>query len=173
MSKKFFNNTWESVEVLGKGSFGTVYKVKKIDDEIELYSAIKEICIPNNIEDISTLKTEGMTKENIDEELESHVNSIKKEIKTLYKFKDSTNIVNIEDYEVEELDSDNELCSKTYKIYIRMELLQSIDDLFLREDLKDKEVLKLGIDIASALEELESEKFIHRDIKPENIFVNS
>ncbi len=172
MSKKFFNNTWESVEILGKGSFGTVYKAKKIDDEIELYSAIKEISIPNNIEDISSLKTEGMTLANIDEELESHVNSIKKEIKTLYKFKDSTNIVNIEDYEVKEINTDNEYCSKTYKIYIRMELLKSIDDLFLSEDLKDKEVLKLGIDIATALEELESEKFIHRDIKPENIFVN-
>jgi serine/threonine protein kinase len=173
MAKKtFFDGEWESIELLGKGTYGAVYKARKTNSEIEAISAIKEIHIPNDINDISTMRTEGMTKANIDEELVTELNNLKKEIKALYKFKDSINIVNIEDYKVEEIECDDEFHTKNYIVYIRMELLESINSMFLNESIKDKDVLKLGIDIATALEEMEEENFIHRDIKPENIFVN-
>ncbi|MCR4655916.1 MAG: protein kinase [Lachnospiraceae bacterium] len=38
--------------------------------------------------------------------------------------------------------------------------------------LPEKAVLKLGVDICSALEICAMKKVIHRDIKPENIFIN-
>ncbi|MCF0114729.1 MAG: protein kinase, partial [Erysipelotrichaceae bacterium] len=60
-----------------------------------------------------------------------------------------------------------------YTIYIRMELLQSLDN-YMRTygHLKVQDVVKIGIDICTALENCEKAKIIHRDIKPANIFVS-
>lgn len=54
-----------------------------------------------------------------------------------------------------------------------MELLQNIDDNVLEKIATDKSVLKMAIDILSALEDCEEKNIVHRDIKPDNIFVNS
>lgn len=165
----FFNNKWRAVELIGEGSYGRVYKAKKEEFGIESYSAIKQIELPYSKSEINVLKTEGMTEVDIGKYYE---NSVKKwieeiDIMLIPEFKECENIVNIEDYEVVKKKD-----GIGWTINIRMELLTSLDKYELEKTLTDKDILKIGIDIASALEICEEKDVIHRDIKPENIFVN-
>src|SRR5699024_5575777 len=57
-------------------------------------------------------------------------------------------------------------------VNIRMELLENVDNYVLENNITDKEMLKMAIDIATALQDCEANNIIHRDVKPDNIFVN-
>ncbi|MBO7254560.1 MAG: protein kinase, partial [Clostridia bacterium] len=59
-----------------------------------------------------------------------------------------------------------------WEIYIRMELLTSLNDYLLDKKMTEKDVIKFGRDICTALEMCEQHNVLHRDIKPDNIFVN-
>ena len=164
----FFNEQWKEVELIGEGSYGKVYKAKKEEFGIATYSAIKQIEIPQTKLEIQTLKTEGMTQDGITRYYEKSVQKWIDEIKFMSIFKDSENIVDIEDYEI--LKKKKEI---GWIINIRMELLQNLDLYILEHNLTDREILKMAIDVATALEDCEENNVIHRDIKPDNIFVNS
>ena len=163
----FFNEQWKEVELIGEGSYGKVYKAKKEEFGIATYSAIKQIEIPQTKLEIQTLKTEGMTQDGITRYYEKSVQKWIDEIKFMSIFKDSENIVDIEDYEI--LKKKKEI---GWIINIRMELLQNLDLYILEHNLTDREILKMAIDVATALEDCEAKDVIHRDIKPDNIFVN-
>ena len=59
-----------------------------------------------------------------------------------------------------------------WDIYIRMELLVPFNTYISDKKLTEKEVIKLGCDICTALEICAKRNIIHRDIKLENIFVS-
>lgn len=165
----FFNNKWKAVELIGEGSYGRVYKAKKEEFGIEAYSAIKQIEIPYSKSEINTLRAEGSTEVDIGKYFENSVKQWIEEIELMLipEIKECENIVSIEDYEV--VKKKDEI---GWTINIRMEKLTSLDKYELSHSLTDKDILKMGIDIASALEACEMKNIIHRDIKPENIFVN-
>ena len=77
------------------------------------------------------------------------------------------NIVGVEDFRV--LEKVGEI---GWDIYIRMELLTPFNTYVNDKKLSEADVIKLGIDICTALEICSKRNIIHRDIKPENIFVN-
>ena len=165
--KTFFKETWKEEELIGEGSYGKVYKVKKEEFGIATYSAIKQIEIPQTKSEIQTLKTEGMTQNDITRYYEKSVQKWVEEIKFMSIFKDSENIVSIEDYEI--IPKKNEI---GFIINIKMELLKNLDAYILENNITDKEAIKMAIDVATALEDCEENNVVHRDIKPDNIFVN-
>ena len=59
---------------------------------------------------------------------------------------------------------------KGWDVLIRMELLTSLKEFSTK--MTEADVVKLGIDICSALERCAQKNVFHRDIKPENIFIN-
>lgn len=59
-----------------------------------------------------------------------------------------------------------------WDIYIRMELLIPLNSYICDNILLEQDVIKLGVDICTALELCAKRNVIHRDIKPENIFIN-
>ena len=165
--KTFFNGTWKEVKLIGEGSYGKVYKAKKEEFGAVTYSAIKQIEIPNDRAEISTLKKEGMTQKDITTYFEETVSKWVEEINFMSSFKDSENVVSIEDYEV--LPNNKEI---GWTINIKMELLQNLEDYVYEHNITDKDILKMAIDVTNALEDCEENNVVHRDIKPDNIFVN-
>jgi len=159
---------WELVDLIGEGSYGKVYLIKKKLLNGETFSALKVITIPQSPSQIKAEKANGMKEYEISEYFKSIVDDWHKEIIFLDTLKGITNIVNIEDYKI--VKSPNEI---RWDIYIRMEYVTNFNDVIFQEAMTDREALKIGIDICQALKYCQKRKIIHRDIKPENIFRSS
>lgn len=54
-----------------------------------------------------------------------------------------------------------------------MELLVPISEHYAKHPPSEQDILKLGIDICSALEVCENENIVHLDVKPSNIYINT
>lgn len=163
-----FHN-WKVKNVIGVGSFGTVYEIEREEFGHIYRAAAKVISIPDESERGHNVLRQGMTEENIIEYYRSLVEDIIKECDLMECMKGDSHIVSYEDHYVEQ--SEN---GKRWTIYIRMELLKPL--LAYIADgagtLKRKEVVRLGIDICQGLETCQKFNIVHRDIKLENIFVS-
>ena len=152
---------------LGKGAFGVVYKAVRKEHNVESCAAIKIISIPVDSSEIDSLKTEGLDMSLTRTYFQEIVNDFVSEIQMMESLKGIQNIVSVEDYKVVEKEDDI-----GWYIYIRMELLTPFNTYICDRKLTEKEVIKFGCDICTALEICNKRNIIHRDIKPENIFVN-
>ena len=158
---------WVVEDKIGSGAFGTVYKIKREEYGKEYRSALKVITIPPENSDVLNLKSEGMTKEEISAYYSDIALSFMEEIKLLEELKGNSNIVSYEDHIIQRSEDGME-----YTIMIKMELLTPLKNVLAERQLSPEEVMKLGMDICTALEVCEAKKIIHRDIKPDNIFVS-
>ena len=152
---------------LGGGSYGTVYRAVRRDHNVESFAAIKVISIPQHESEVETLRSEGLPESATRRYLQEVVNDFVREIQLMESFKGVQNIVSVEDYKVVEKED-----TLGWDIYIRMELLTPFSSLMSDKPLPQEEVIKLGIDICTALELCAERNVIHRDIKPQNIFIN-
>ena len=175
---------YEILDIIGEGSYGKVYKAKKYDrlHQTDEFFAIKHIAIPKNqsvINDIqlsytnSGIKDTESINEKINNQLKAMVDASLKEVNIMnelaqyagYKY-----IVKIETSAI--VDRTNSI---GYDVFIIMELLISLDQFIIQNInnyLNIIDVVQIGIDICSALEQCEYNGIIHRDIKPSNIFLN-
>ncbi len=158
---------WHTVEPIGRGAFGEVFKVKRTELGETFYSAVKVIRIPGDRQEIQELMGDGYTSNSIRYYYGSIAKNLMNEIKVLEQLKSAGNVVNIEEFEIQERQEEI-----GWDIYIRMELLKNLNEYRWGYQMEWKEVEKLGIDICKALEYCEQCKIIHRDIKPSNIFVD-
>lgn len=159
---------WKITEVLGEGSYGKVYKAVREEHSITTFCAIKVISVPNNQAEVEALHSEGMTDRESKEYLESVVSDFVNEIKLMEELKGTANTVSVEDYRILEK-KDGKV---GWDIFIRMELLESFAVRMSKGTVALEDVLKLGIDLCSALELCSKNNIIHRDIKPANIFIS-
>jgi serine/threonine protein kinase len=159
---------WRLVELLGKGSFGEVYRAVREEHGVTASAAIKVISLPQNEAEIATLRSEGMDDQAVRAYYQGVVNDFVNEIKLLESMKGTQNIVSVEDYCVLEKGG-----SIGWDIFIRMELLTSFIAHSTGKKFSESEVIKLGDDILAALELCAQRRIVHRDIKPENIFISS
>lgn len=163
---------WHSVQLLGHGSFGRVYKMVKLDMEKEYFAAVKHLSLPSEPGEEKNLFSEGLVTGTDQDTLKSYyddvLKSLRSEIDLCYKLKGNTNIVSYEDHYIRPKSS-----GVGYDIFIKMELLTSLQDCIQEGGLAVWDMVKLGEDICRALTVLRREKIIHRDIKPGNIFINS
>lgn len=158
---------WEIVRRIGRGSFGDVYEAVRRDHGVESKAAVKVISIPQNEQELVSLRSEGLSRNATRTYLEGVVNDFVSEIQLMESFKGVQNIVSVEDYKVVE-----KVAEMGWTIYIRMELLTPLTSYICDRTLREEEVIKLGCDICTALELCAKRNVIHRDIKPENIFIN-
>lgn len=158
---------WQVEEILGEGGFGKVYKAKRESFGDEQYSAIKVIQIPNNQQEVQEMEESGFTEHNIRDYFSKTVNDLVAEIKMMGKLKSASHIVSIEDYEVVEHET-----QFGWTIYIRMELLTNIQKHFKGKEISVNDVVKMAIDVLTALEFCHEKNIMHRDIKPANIFIS-
>ena len=156
---------WKVEKQLGRGSYGVVYKAARSDSNVQSYAAIKVITIPSDESEVDSLRSEGLDMNGTRTYFKGIVDDFVSEIQLMETMKGIQNIVSVEDYKVVEKKD-----TVGWDIYIRMELLTPFNSFVCDKKLTEKEVIKLGIDICSALEICGKRNVIHRDIKPENIF---
>ena len=170
MSLELLNRIWPEWTVekqLGKGSYGTVYQAVRTDHNVRSCAAIKVISIPQDPSELDSLRSEGLGLNGTRTYLQELVNDFVGEIQLMESLKGVQNIVSVEDYKVVEKTQ-----ALGWDILIRMELLTPFNTYAGERILPEDEVIRLGIDICSALQICGRRNIIHRDIKPENIFVN-
>lgn len=160
---------WETVEKIGEGSYGKVYKIRNTSDGFVKYAAMKVIEFPQSEYEIQEYRNMGMDHQSVKAYYEDLRENILGEIRVMESLKTGSNVVVIEDYKCVERTE-----GIGWIIYIRMELLESLNKYLEREkEFSQREVLKIGKDISRALECCEQNHIIHRDIKPDNVFRNS
>lgn len=158
---------WKIEKLLGRGSFGVVYQAVRRDELVQTQAAIKVISVPANQSEATSLMAEGMDASQTKDFFRGIVNDFTSEINIMESFKGAANIVVIDDYKVVE-----KADGIGWDILMRMELLKPFNEYIRTHTMTESEVIKLGIDICTALEICSSRNVIHRDVKPENIFIN-
>ncbi len=138
---------WQVEAEIGRGTSGVVYKVFHRDTQRR--AAVKIISVKAG-ENAAVLKKHVVER-----------------IQLMISMRDDPHIVHVEDYMVTGSGTEG------WQIYERMEFLTSLDTYCKTNPLYEKDVLKIGQDIAAALVTLEKHGVIHGDIKPENIFVDA
>ena len=157
---------WETVRLIGRGSFGAVYEIQRsLFGEVEK-AALKVITIPQNVSDIEELRNEGFDKESITDTFKNHLKSIVAEYSLMRKMNGSANIVNCDDVRYVQHED-----GIGWDIYIKMELLTPLTKT-LPDAIPEETVIKIALDLCSALELCKKHDIVHRDIKPQNIFVS-
>ena len=161
---------WNIEQLLGSGTFGDVYKAKRVDSGREYLSAIKHISIPPRSTNMQALRADGIVT---DEASAMHycdglLGTLVKEIDICYELKGYTNFVSYEDHLIVPRQGDI-----GYDVFIRMELLTSLQDYIDSNGITVGAITKLCEDMCTAINVLEQKRIIHRDIKPANIFVSA
>lgn len=159
---------WKVEGQIGEGAFGKVYRAVRNESDFTTYAAIKVITVPKSESEIESLQADGMSIVGAKSYLQGIVSDFINEIRLMESMKGTSNIVSVEDYKVVEKKD-----SIGWDIFIRMELLTPLVKSLAQNKFTEKDVIKLGIDICSALELCAHSNVVHRDIKPENIFVSS
>ena len=158
---------WTIVNIIGEGSFATVYKAVRQDMIGTSYAAIKVTRIPRDSNEIDSLHAEGLEPEKTYDYYQGVVKDYSAEIKLMDSVKGYTNIVAIDDYRIYQPED-----RLVWYIFIRMELLTPLVKDVARHGIDEDRIIRLGIDLCTALDVCRQHNIVHRDIKPENIFVN-
>ncbi len=135
---------------------------------MEWHSALKVISIPQNVSEVQAAYNEGMSEKDVTGYFKAIVEDISQEFRLMRGMSGLTNIVSCEDFMV--IPHEDEI---GWDILIRMELLTPLTDYSSKRPLTEQQIIRLGLDLCSALKICEDRGIIHRDIKPENIFVNT
>jgi len=158
---------WTLVRLIGEGNYGSVFEAEREDFGSVYKSAIKIITIPQNQSEIRSIRSQGMDDESLTAYFQGFVEDIVRESALMSRLKGTPNVVSYEDHSV--IKHDGEI---GWDIIIRMELLTPLYDYSKSESFTRQTIIKLGVDICSALELCQKHNIVHRDIKPENIFVS-
>ena len=153
---------WTATEFLGAGSYGEVYKAVTEDGRV---CAIKVIEIPRTLEEADSLRREYGDVETVKSFYTNLVEEYEREIQLLTSLNHAENIVKVYDHF-------KEPNGVGWKLYIRMEYLQSFTEYCDLHEITEEMVIRFGIDICSGLEQCEKLGIVHRDLKPENLLVD-
>ncbi len=157
---------WETVRLIGSGSFGAVYEIQRdVLGTIEK-AALKVISVPQNDSDLDELRAEGYDDESITQRFSGFAEDIIREYNMMVQMKGNANIVYCDDYKITQQDD-----GLGWDIYIKMEFLTPLMKA-LEQVSAEEQIIRFGIELCNALEVCQKRNVIHRDIKPQNIFVS-
>ena len=157
---------WETVRLIGRGSFGSVYEIERDIFGVKEKAALKIISIPQNDSEITELRSDGYDGKSITERFQEHLKDIVREYSLVTTLKGHPNIVRCDDIRYVQHDD-----GIGWDIYIRMELLTPLMDV-LPSVTDVGQAVRIGEDLCKALAECQKNNLIHRDIKPQNIFLS-
>ncbi len=152
------NSKYKIMKVLGNGGFGITYLAKH--NFLEKEVAIKEFYDSN----ICTRNSDGSLTA-LSERFEKGKKDFFSEARTLAKFSNKKNIVQV-----------NDIFKENNTIYFVMDYVEgySLQQLIEKNGiLSTSKAIKYTIDILSALVEVHQNNILHRDIKPANLLIRN
>ena len=96
---------WETVRMIGRGSFGGVYEIKRDVFGHKEKAALKVITIPQSESDIDDLLSDGYDEESITTRFEGYLHDIVREYSMMADMKGCVNIVYCDDVKYIQLDN--------------------------------------------------------------------
>ncbi len=158
---------WETVRIIGRGSFGAVYEIQRKNSGTHTErAALKVISRPKSEEEVETLRAYGYTHETLPGYFTECLEMIENEYAIMADMKGHANVVYCDD--IRKVPQANGF---GWDIYIKMELLTPLK-AHLSTEITPEQALTVGYDICNALTLCQKLSIVHRDIKPENIFVS-
>lgn len=148
---------WTIKQMIGEGSYGTVYEAVRSDGR---KAAVKVIPVPYGENEYTLFNAEPDFAQEV-------IRKCLEEVRLMQSLSYCENIVRIDDSAVEEDEED-----EVRTIFIRMELLQTLASFFPEDVADERNVVRMGMDISNALRSCHAAGILHRDIKPENILVS-
>ena len=158
---------WKIVKYLGGGAYGKVYEIERNVSGVQEKAALKIVSRPKDDNEIDDYYANGYDQESIIASYENEIRDYVQEYRLMKELQGQSNIVSCDDFTV--VPHENGFGGD---IFIRMELLTSLQQILKDRMLSVEEIIKLGKDISHALVLCESKNIIHRDIKPANIMVS-
>ena len=158
---------WKIVKYLGGGAYGKVYEIERNISGVQEKAALKIVSRPKDVNEIDDYYANGYDQESIIASYENEIRDYVQEYRLMKELQGQSNIVSCDDFTV--VPHENGIGGD---IFIRMELLTSLQQILKDRMLSIEEIIKLGKDISRALILCESKNIIHRDIKPVNIMVS-
>lgn len=161
---------WYITKELGAGSFGRVFEIERQDFH-DMKAALKVISVPVSQSEVDSYREDNyeLDEKSVTSYFYGFVEDFIKEFRIMSQLKGNSNIVSYEDHDIKNK-ANGEF---GWDIFIRMELLTPMNKFFANNKPRKNDVIRLGIDICTALELCQKHQIIHRDIKPSNIFVSS
>ena len=164
--KKVLWPGWETVRLIGRGSFGSVYEIERDVFGHKEQAALKVLRIPQHESDIEELYDSGYDEAGVTATFKSHLESIVNEYSLMREMNGAANVVNCDDFLIVPHDD-----NIGYDIFIKMELLTSLTKALDKQP-SEEQVIRIAKDMCTALILCRQYGIIHRDIKPQNIFVS-
>ena len=158
---------WKIVKYLGGGAYGKVYEIERNISGVQEKAALKIVSRPKDANEIDDYYANGYDQESIIASYENEIRDYVQEYRLMKELQGQSNIVSCDDFTV--VPHENGIGGD---IFIRMELLTSLQQILKDRMLSIEEIIKLGKDISRVLILCESKNIIHRDIKPANIMVS-
>lgn len=163
-------NDWSVISTIGAGTYGKVYLVERKTEFFAEQAALKVITFTED--DFYDVLGTDCTKEERDSLVQEYVQKMIDQTHAEARIgsqlsRECINIVKYRDFQVQR----NQDGSKV-EIIILMDLLKPLMAFWDSEIIREKAIIKLGIDICNALIQLEKHHVVHRDVKPSNLFVD-
>ena len=159
---------WDVEKTLDHDTWGSLFQVvKKREHGPEKRAAVRVISIPQNESEVSILRAEGLSEENIRSYFYGMVRNIVRKYKLMQSLEASQCFISVEDYKA--LEKRNEF---GWVIAARMTLMPSLEKYSSGKTFTEAEVLKIGLDILSALELCEQKNIVHLNVDPSYIYVD-
>ena len=157
---------WEVVRKLGEGSFGGVYEIQRtLPDGTVERAALKKLTVPKDPGEIAELYAQSYDNASITAHFKEQMQDLVQEYSFMQELGENPNVVHCQDLRTIQHED-----GIGWDIYIRMELLKPLK-IWLSDRYDERRVIRLGLNMCSALNGCHQRNIIHRDIKPENILV--
>ena len=160
---------WDTVRVIGSGSCGTVYEIRKADDPTGSYrAALKVISVPATQEALQPYLEKGLSQAEMQAAFRKQAEAAIRALEPFDKLNGCPNIVCYEECMlVPQQDGIG------WSILLRMPLMLPVADYFAKHGLNVKHVQRLGTELCTALERSAAYGLSHGNIKPGNILLDT
>ena len=154
--------TWYVDGLLGRGSFGSVWQLRRETEGGTEYAALKEVLIAP-----SGGRMEGLDAAGEAVYFRAVLEETLAEAERMAGLAPCGAVVEFQACQAVELDGPGE---RGWRVLIRMERLVPVRELLETGGFPLREAARLAADIARALEACQEQGIVHRDIKPDNLF---